>query len=171
MLSQTQGFRRRPNFVAGEFKFSADVSERDLVEVVAQWKSQFKDRNEQFLYLAIRIINDGKRAISFLFQQKQEKEDHRAFFYKISDQLKRKFGNDFCGWSLSSAPIIAEWASPLTLSELDDFYSQLVELNRIARNLTDKDAAKEVHTISDSLYTILGVHKNRPEEPATTHGL
>lgn len=84
-------------FVVGIWKFSGRVDNADLLILADKWKSE-----EPELYTALHIRGcgrDGARGIGFS-RRLAEGESMRDYVHKVSDQLKRQFGNDLIGWDI-----------------------------------------------------------------------
>lgn len=96
----------RDNAVSGTLKFSPAIGLEELQALVLEWTQE-----ESADYQHVRISGFGKGgALGISLVRNFPPEDTpdemrrvlRRFTYKITDQLKRRFGNDFVGWDLSS---------------------------------------------------------------------
>lgn len=85
------------SLIMGLWKFHERVGEKDLIEVAKEWAE-----DEKYLQLYIRKVSKDQNGIGFAYLSDGSREAHREYFDKYSDGLKRKFGNDFAGWDISS---------------------------------------------------------------------
>lgn len=86
------------NVASGIWKF-VNVTEVELAVLAAKWK---KDDPDGWLELHIRPTGKKGRQLGVGFKYKFKEKRHDKFFYRISDQLKREFGNNFVGWDIGS---------------------------------------------------------------------
>jgi hypothetical protein len=98
--------------VSGLWKFSATVKLTDLQAVAMEWK---KSDHQGWEELYIRGVGkSGALGIGFRYRLGGVYDPSRqsailnppekvqsAFFHRVTDQLKRRFGNDFVGWDIS----------------------------------------------------------------------
>jgi hypothetical protein len=61
-----------------------------------KWKTE---EPKKYLGLHVRKCSKNQYGISFLYVA--EGFAQKKFFHKITDQLKRQFGNDFVGYDIS----------------------------------------------------------------------
>jgi hypothetical protein len=87
----------RADVVTGIWKFDRTVDPTTLVSYALELK---KNNPGLFRHLYVRGCSKGQFGIGFQFELVFE--DHKKFHHRMTDQLRRKFGNDFVGWDLSS---------------------------------------------------------------------
>lgn len=85
------------SLIMGLWKFHERVGNKDLLEVANEWS---KDSN--YVQLYIRQVGKDQLGIGFTYISDGTKEGSERFFLEVSDQLKRKFGNDYVGWDIST---------------------------------------------------------------------
>ena len=85
------------SMVSGGWRFEGKVGFEVLLDLAEEWKEAVRDR---YVDLHVRKCNKGQIVIGFKYLF--EGNDHKRFFHKVTDQLKRKFGNDFIGYDVSS---------------------------------------------------------------------
>ncbi|MDB5225754.1 MAG: hypothetical protein JWL87_706 [Candidatus Adlerbacteria bacterium] len=87
-----------PGIVAGIWKFNMDkVSSEELLELALEWRS--RAHGVRYEGLSVRQCSDKQWGIGF--QVALCSKTSPQFFHAMTDQLKRKFGNDFVGWDYS----------------------------------------------------------------------
>lgn len=97
--------------VSGLWKFNSGVSLEELKALAEEWK---RHKCNNWLELYIRGVGkDGALGIGFRYmlegvydpdtaQMRRTPQQAKAeFFNKMTDQLKRQFGNNFVGWDIS----------------------------------------------------------------------
>jgi hypothetical protein len=96
--------------VSGLWKFNSNVSLQELETVALEWKER-DYHGWQELY--IRGVGPNHAlGIGFRYQlsgindpdwfpHRSPEQAQKDFFHKMTDQLKRRFGNDFIGWDVS----------------------------------------------------------------------
>lgn len=84
----------------GLWKFSDKVPVDDLVALAQEWAKE----DEKYLQLYVRKVSKDQYGIGFTYdaQGHDLKKFHDEYFYRVSDVLKRKFGNDLAGWDIAS---------------------------------------------------------------------
>jgi hypothetical protein len=98
-------WQTRDNAVSGLLKFSPLIKLEELQQLALEW-AQEEDADYQYLFIS-GCGKDGALGIYLVrnFSPEDSPEEMqrvlRRFVYKITDQLKRRFGNDFVGWDLS----------------------------------------------------------------------
>ncbi len=86
-------------WACGEFKFR-NQSQQALLTVAREW---LQDESETWTDLWLRETIRGHFSICFMYNLgSDEKEVFDKFVYKMTDQLKREFGNDLVAWDISS---------------------------------------------------------------------
>lgn len=93
----------RQDLANGQIKFSSKFTPEDLIKVAEQL--QMGSDGHQFKQLAIRGCGreGGKKryAIAFVYQYDGTEKGFDKFIHKITDKMKREFGNDV-HWDISS---------------------------------------------------------------------
>ena len=90
------------NLVTGELKFARDrsVTVEALEEIARAWD---REEPERYLHLFIRQTRyKGVLAWALGLMYRFEGADYLPYQARITDQLKRSFGNDFLGYDLRS---------------------------------------------------------------------
>src|SRR3989338_5133296 len=85
------------SLIMGLWKFHERVGNKDLLEVTREWSG-----NDKYVQLYIRKVSKDQFGIGFTYISDGTKEASERYFLEASDQLKRKFGNDFAGWDIST---------------------------------------------------------------------
>lgn len=95
--------------VGGQFKIRGETVKSVLFQV-QEWMSS--SVGHRFRYLAVRDCTgadaretDYMVAIDFLYALPGEKDferEHKEFFHKYTDQLRRAFGNGLVRWDIST---------------------------------------------------------------------
>ncbi len=98
--SETENPVHREQFIAGIWKFKDEVPMSELEAVAKEWAADPK-----FTSLFIRKVSKDQYGICFMYDDRGSEDNestYDAFFDSTTDQLKKKFGNSFCGWDVSS---------------------------------------------------------------------
>lgn len=95
-------FTQRPDVVSGMWKFRDTVSEVELTLLAGSWKEAEPDK---YLDLHIRKCSKDQIGIGFQYVCGYNDQEHRKFFERMTDELKRRFGNNFAGWDISQTTI------------------------------------------------------------------
>ncbi len=91
----SQFIRPTAGIVAGIWKFNMKkVDSQQLLDLAIEWRQ--RERGVRYEYLHVRQCSDNQWGIGF--QVALCTKTSQEFFHSITDQLKRKFGNDFVGW-------------------------------------------------------------------------
>lgn len=86
--------------VAGTFKFrDAPNIKNQVISFGCNWLTSDE---ENIVHLYVREADKKQVALGFTYRLPQGQTDHQPFFEKITDRLKRHFGNDYVGWDVSS---------------------------------------------------------------------
>ncbi len=92
LISPTAGI------VAGIWKFEkSKVTAHELVDLAIEWRQ--REHGVRYHMLHVRQCSDKQWGIGF--QVALCTKTPQEFFHSMTDQLKRKFGNDFVGWDWS----------------------------------------------------------------------
>lgn len=97
----------RTHVVTGLWKFNQGIEiVNQLVALAREWSSG--PDSAKYLTLYVRRCSKDQYGIGFSYDYASdphptgEETSHKWFFRRMTDQLKRRFGNDFVGWDLSS---------------------------------------------------------------------
>lgn len=112
MTQRASCFVPRPDVASGLWKFTTDVDGiSDLIGVAQHW---LEEEPDNWLRLYVRKCSKDQYGIGF--EYKLAGPDYsagfRRFFHKITDQLKRKFGNNFIGWDVAPQTIFIKDRPP-----------------------------------------------------------
>lgn len=86
------------SLILGLWKFENRVSHEDLLDLADEWA-----KDDNYVELYIRGVSKDQTGIGFAYKSNGTKEFQDEYFYKTSDQLKRKYGNDLAGWDMATA--------------------------------------------------------------------
>lgn len=93
--------------VSGMWKFSDSVPLYRLQATARAWSIGVNGEN--YTDIHIRTCSKDQQGIGFKYTLPSDMSDdewereYKKFFHKMTDQLKRMFGNDFVGWDVSSS--------------------------------------------------------------------
>ncbi len=91
----------------GMWKFRDSIEQNELIRVAEEW-AQGPD-GDQFGDLIVRRCSKDQIAIWFTYMREDgSRKSQERFCEKISDQLKRRFGNSFVGWDISSSMTVVK---------------------------------------------------------------
>lgn len=94
----TEAIKPTAGIVAGIWKFDmGKVTTQELVDLAIEWRQ--RERGVRYVNLHVRQCSDDQLGISF--QVALCNHTPKTFFYMMTDQLKRKYGNYFVGWDYS----------------------------------------------------------------------
>lgn len=102
-------YTARP-IISGMWKFKDSVQLERLAAVARSW-SKGKD-GANYSDIHIRKCSKDQYGIGFKYSVAhlmttnegwEWEHEYKRFFHKMTDQLKRMFGNDFVGWDVSSS--------------------------------------------------------------------
>jgi len=82
----------------GLWKFRDRVSVEDLCSLAERWAAE----DPSYLQLYVRKVSKDQYGIGFAYQLPADKPGHSEYFERVSDQLKKLFGNDLVGWDIAS---------------------------------------------------------------------
>lgn len=91
--------------IMGIWKFSDKIPVQDIVKLAQKWAEEDKS----YLQLYVRKVSKDQHGIGFTYDvkgQKDLKKFHEEYIYKVSDVLRKQFGNDLAGWDIASGPHI-----------------------------------------------------------------
>lgn len=97
MIDTRDGVQKCDNIVTGMWKFGPEVSPMSIGMFATEW---LKKESEKILQLYCRKCSKDQHALGFMYRF--EESDHKPFSHRMTDQLKRSFGNGFVGWDVSS---------------------------------------------------------------------
>lgn len=90
-------FFERRDVVSGMWKFSDTIGVEALIALAIELKTSEPER-----YLDLHVRKCSKDQLGISFQYIFEGDDYKKFFHRITDQLKRLFGNGYVGWDVAS---------------------------------------------------------------------
>ncbi len=100
---------KQENIVTGMWKFARckPGGTRGISEVETIVNFALECRREPFfgegyLHLYVRETSKNQLAIGFQYDL-HGRLTQEKFFHRVTDKIKRRFGNDFVGWDLSSS--------------------------------------------------------------------
>ncbi len=91
------GIAKHDDIVTGMWKFGPEVSPMTIGMFATEW---LKKERENLLQLYCRKCSKDQNGLGFMYRF--EGDDYRPFFHRMTDQLKRRFGNGFVGWDVSA---------------------------------------------------------------------
>lgn len=89
------------NIITGIWKFKEEIPATELEAIAQEWAT-----NPKYLQLYVRKVSKDQYGIGFMYDDRDStdnKPSYDAFFDSTTDMLKKKFGNAFCGWDVSSS--------------------------------------------------------------------
>lgn len=89
------------NTIAGLWKFGTGVTRSDLIEIAKSWV--FASGGHSYRRIEVRLYSPTKYAIDFCYALGAESQ--KSFVHRMSDKLRRQFGNNLVGWDIGSV----EW--------------------------------------------------------------
>jgi hypothetical protein len=101
-VTQAVETQREENVISGTWKFHERISVDSLAEV---GRELFQAEPNAYRNMQIRRCSKNQYGISFVYDcgaSSHGKATYDRFFSRITDQLKRKFGNDFVGWDVTN---------------------------------------------------------------------
>lgn len=92
------------NLVMGIWKFSDKIPVEDLVKLAQKWAKE----DENYSQLYVRKVSKDQYGIGFTYNPKGQdlKKAYDEYHYKVSDSLRRQFGNDLVGWDIATGPYV-----------------------------------------------------------------
>lgn len=97
-LIQFNNMQEVNNYI-GIWKFNNKVSLQEIEELAKEWA-----KDEKYLSLHIRQCSQNQNGLSFEYHDTTGNETDGAFtefIDRVSDSLRRKFGNGLAGWDTS----------------------------------------------------------------------
>ncbi len=97
---------------SGMWKFSDHVPLYRLKAMARAWS--IGANSERYIDVHIRKCSTNQYGIGFKYILPEPtsgggwQREYKKFFHKITDQLKREYGNDFVGWDVSSSTCIVK---------------------------------------------------------------
>lgn len=95
----------RKNWLNGQLKFSPNVSYNDVLALAKEFKEG--SEGDKIKALAVRSCGEREFGIIFAFEYDGEEMTRKSLMYKLTDKLKRRFGNDV-NWDISGTCLIIE---------------------------------------------------------------
>ena len=97
----------RTDVVTGMWKFKNTVLKATLMTLVGEWLVEAGNP-----YLDLYICKCSKDQNGIGFQRVLEDESYVRFFQRMTDMLKRRFGNELAGWDISCVTTVTHIFSP-----------------------------------------------------------
>lgn len=107
MTGKSNHWSENSNFtqiITGIWKFKETVPASELEAVAKEWATDPK-----YMQIYIRKVSKDQYGIGFMYDDRESKDNestYDTFFDSCTDILKRKFGNDLCGWDIASNTIL-----------------------------------------------------------------
>ncbi|MBU3668509.1 MAG: hypothetical protein FGM57_00910 [Candidatus Taylorbacteria bacterium] len=92
------------SIITGIWKFKQEIPTETLEQVANEWKSDPK-----YIQIYIRKVSKDQYGIGFMYDDRDTADNeasYNEFFDRMTDQLKKKFGNGLCGWDVSSSTVL-----------------------------------------------------------------
>lgn len=91
--------------VSGLWKFNETITPLELAALAQEWADADTDGN--YIDLHVRKCSKDQYGIGFKYilghdLEEGSKEKYNEFFNRMTDLLKKKYGNLFVGWDVSS---------------------------------------------------------------------
>lgn len=121
------------NCIAGLWKFGIGITHGELIEVVKSFI--FDTDGSRYRRIDIRLYSPTKYAIDFCYALGDTSV--KVFVHRVSDKLRRQFGNDLVGWDIgligwsygdhwnSLADQLRDFMAQVTDARLDELYQKL----------------------------------------------
>lgn len=96
--------------IIGIWKFADKISPETLAETAENWAAE----DPRYEHLYIRKVSKDQHGIGFEYRaydgndSENQKQAYSEYFDRMTDKLKREFGNDLVGWDISSSSIIVK---------------------------------------------------------------
>jgi hypothetical protein len=90
--------------ITGIWKFKQEIPTADLEAVAKEWVADPK-----YLQIYVRKVSKDQYGIGFMYDDRDSDDNEKSydeFFDRMTDQLKKKFGNALCGWDVSSSTVL-----------------------------------------------------------------
>lgn len=152
MTDTRNGVQKCDNIVTGMWKFGPEVSPMAIGMFAAEW---LQKEGANLLQLYSRKCSKDQNALGFMY--KFEEDNHKAFFHRMTDQLKRRFGNGFVGWDVSSPTWIfkdlrKDLRTITVTSRSDDFHACLEDYTGVwgCGKTTDEAIGNLVRSLPDT---------------------
>jgi hypothetical protein len=121
--------KQAESVISGIWKFSDRVPVETIIKVAEEF---FGDMPSSYQNLHIRKCSKNQYGISFIYDCGEDVHDrtvYNRFFSRITDTLKRRFGNDFVGWDVTSDVfIVRNKPQGINLDELQRETQRLLNL-------------------------------------------
>lgn len=79
------------------WKFRDKIAPEELIKIAEKWRDE---ESRKYIDLHIRCCSKNQIGIGFKYVR-DDNETSEQFFERISDSLRRQFGNDFVGWDIA----------------------------------------------------------------------
>lgn len=98
--STSKNFEEHQNIVTGLFKFGPEVSPMTIGMFAREW---FAKDEKQLMHLYCRGGSKQQNVLGFMYKLDVDADEtQEKFAYRLTDKLRRAFGNGLVGWDLSS---------------------------------------------------------------------
>ncbi|MBX4199060.1 hypothetical protein KW800_02170 [Candidatus Parcubacteria bacterium] len=147
---------RQDDIVSGEIRFRASIHASELMSLIGKMKEN--DKKEGYLNLYVRPGEKGENFVGFQYEL-AEGETEKKFLYKLTDRLKRQYGNDCMGWSISSPTWVLDAARPLNRGDrrrIQNIHKHLVDQKVSKDDLSGLEFLMKVFCIEIVAPTALG---------------
>ena len=158
MIDTKSGPQKCDNIVTGMWKFGPEVSPMSIGMFATEWMQK---EGEKLLHLYCRQCSKDQNAIGFMYQF--DESDHKPFYHRMTDQLKRRFGNGFVGWDISSPTWIFKNSATVVVTGRSGDRAARLEGRRGVwghGNSTDEAIGDMVHTHSETFGITLKIEPN-----------
>ena len=88
------------NWVNGQLRFSENISFEDVMSFAREVKDG--SEGEKIKALAVRACGEHEFGIIFAVEYDSAEKTRKGLIYKLTDKLKRRFGND-ANWDISGS--------------------------------------------------------------------
>ena len=90
----------KQNWVNGQLRFSKNISFTDALSFATEIKES--SEGNKIKALAVRSCGEVEYGIIFAVEYDGTEKARKALFYKLTDKLKRRFGNDV-NWDITGS--------------------------------------------------------------------
>ncbi|OGM03233.1 hypothetical protein A2115_02650 [Candidatus Woesebacteria bacterium GWA1_41_8] len=91
------------DIICGIWKFRETVPVEELLKLAEEWRTG--PGGKSYLSLYVRRCSKNQFGIGFMYQINLEEDElettRHKFFEKVTDMLKRRYGNNFVGYDIS----------------------------------------------------------------------
>lgn len=90
----------RVDLMNGQFLFNQNVTFDEVIALAKEFREGRESENIKLLL--VRKRDEGRHAIMFTYEFDGKEKTFDSLIYKLTDKLKRRFGNDV-SWDVSSS--------------------------------------------------------------------